>query len=187
MNGGDYFVCKLDIGPGTVYMSAQAHVRIFVDTPEHCGLASGATQVNISGNGNIVSSGYNPKQGLYEIPDIYLLGNGAVSIGANSGTNHMMLYAPQSAIDIGGNAEWIGHDRRQVASTCTGTPFFKIGPEHQRTRTSPTPAASSAPATSSAPAPPLRPRTPTAEPRRGRLLAALKLRLPAVEGTLGEP
>lgn len=127
MNGGDYFICSLDIGPGTVYMSAQAHVRIFIDTPAHCGLAAGATQLNISGNGNLVSSGYNPKQGIYNIPEIYLLGNGSVSIGANSGTNHMMLYAPQSAIDMGGNAEWIGMFAGKSINL-HGTPFFKSDP-----------------------------------------------------------
>jgi hypothetical protein len=127
MNGGDYFICKLEIGPGTVYMSAQAHVRIFIDTPEHCGLASGATQLNISGNGNLVSSGYNPKQGLYNIPEIFLLGNGSVSVGANSGTNHMMLYAPQSAIDMGGNAEWIGMFAGKSINL-HGDPYFRSDP-----------------------------------------------------------
>ncbi|MDX6634657.1 MAG: hypothetical protein QOF06_860 [Solirubrobacterales bacterium] len=127
MNGGDYFICKLDIGPGTVYMSAQAHVRIFIDAPQNCGMASGATQLNISGNGNLVSSGYNPKQGLYNIPEIFLLGNGSVSIGANSGTNHMMLYAPQSAIDMGGNAEWVGMFAGKSINL-HGDPFFKSDP-----------------------------------------------------------
>ena len=127
MNGGDYFICSLDIGPGTVYMSAQAHVRIFIDTPQNCNMASGATQLNISGNGNIVSSGYNPKQGIYNIPEIYLLGNGSVSIGANSGTNHLMLYAPLSAIDMGGNAEWIGMFAGKSINL-HGNPYFRSDP-----------------------------------------------------------
>lgn len=127
MNGNDYFICQLNIGPGTLYMSAQAHVRIFIDTPKNCGLSSGATQVNISGNGNIVSSGYNTKQGIYEIPAIYLLGNGAVSIGANSGTNHVMIYAPQSEIDFGGGAEWIGMIAGKSINL-HGNPFFKSDP-----------------------------------------------------------
>jgi hypothetical protein len=127
MNGNDYFVCKLEVGPGTLYMSAQAHVRIFIDTPQNCGLASGATQVNISGNANIVSSGYIPKQGIYEIPAIYVLGNGGVTITANSGTNHVMIYAPQSAIDFGGGAEWIGMIAGKSINM-HGNPFFKSDP-----------------------------------------------------------
>jgi hypothetical protein len=127
MNGNDYFVCQLNVGPGTLYMSAQARVRIFIDTPQNCGLAPGATQVNISGNANIISSGYNPKQGVYEIPAIYLLGNGGVTITANSGTNHVLIYAPQSHIDFGGGAEWIG----MIAGKSIymhGNPFFKSDP-----------------------------------------------------------
>jgi hypothetical protein len=127
MNGNDYFICQLNIGPGTVYMSAQAHVRIFIDTPQNCGLSSGATQVNISGNGNIVSSGYNTGQGIYEIPAIYVLGNGQVSIGANSGTNHVMIYAPQSEIDFGGGAEWIGMIAGKSINL-HGNPYFHSDP-----------------------------------------------------------
>jgi hypothetical protein len=127
MNGNDYFICQLNIGPGTLYMSAQAHVRIFIDTPQHCGLSSGATQVNISGNGNIVSSGYIPNQGIYEIPAIYVLGNGGVSIGANSGTNHVLIYAPQSAIDFGGGANWIGMIAGKSINL-HGNPYFKSDP-----------------------------------------------------------
>lgn len=108
MNGNDYFICQLNVGPGTLYMSAQAHVRIFIDTPEHCGLAPGATQVNILGGGNIVSSGYNPKQGIYEIPAIYMLGNGKVNLGGNANTNHVLVYAPESEIELSGTADWIG-------------------------------------------------------------------------------
>lgn len=124
MNGNDYFICQLNIGPGAVYMSAQAHVRIFIDTPQHCGLAPGATQVNIGGNGNIISTGYNPSQGIYEIPSIYVLGDGAVSIGANSGTNHVMIYAPQSNISFSGGAEWIGMIAGK-SITLNGNPYFK--------------------------------------------------------------
>lgn len=127
MNGGDYFICKLEIGPGTVYMSAGAHARIFIDTPEHCGLASGATQVNIGGNGNLVSSAWNPKQGKYEIPQIFVLGNGAVKIGANSGTNHLMLYAPLSKVDLEGGAEWIGMFAGK-SITLNGNPYFRSDP-----------------------------------------------------------
>lgn len=127
MNGGDYFICKLEVGPGTIYMSAGAHARIFIDTPQNCGLASGATQVNIGGNGNLVSSAYNPKQGMYEIPQIYVLGNGAVKIGANSGTNHLMLYAPESKVDLEGNAEWVGMFAAK-SITLNGTPYFSSDP-----------------------------------------------------------
>jgi hypothetical protein len=88
-------------------MAATTTVRIFVDTPEHCGLKSGETQVEITG-GNISSTGYNPDQGTYSVPGIYLLGNGAVKLAGNSGTNELVLYAPESEITITGSATWIG-------------------------------------------------------------------------------
>jgi hypothetical protein len=108
MNGNDYFVCEVNIGAGKVFMSVGAHVRIFVDTPEHCGLKSGATQVTIGANANIESSPYNTSQGFFEVPGIYLLGNGAVKLGGNGGTNNLVLYAPLSEIEMSGGATWIG-------------------------------------------------------------------------------
>jgi hypothetical protein len=108
MNGNDYWVCEVNIGAGKLYMSVGAHVRIFVDTPEHCGLPSGATQVTIGGNANIESSPYNTSQGLFEVPGIYVVGNGAVKLDGGSGANNLILYAPLSNIEMKGNATWIG-------------------------------------------------------------------------------
>ncbi len=127
MNGNDYFVCQINVNPGTLIMSAEAHVRIFVDTPEHCGLPSGATQVDIGGNSNIKSSAYIPSQGKYEIPSIYMLGNGKVELAGNSGANQVMIYAPQSEIEIQGNASWIGMiaGRRIYLH---GNPIFESNP-----------------------------------------------------------
>jgi hypothetical protein len=108
LGGNDYFVCGLYINNGQVIMAATAHVRIFVDTPEHCGLAPDATQVEITGNANIVSTGYKPSEGNYAVPGIYLLGTGAVKLCGGSGTNELVLYAPESDVEMCGNATWIG-------------------------------------------------------------------------------
>jgi hypothetical protein len=125
MNGNDYWVCQVNLTAGNIIMSVGAHVRIFVDTPEHCGLSSGTTQVTIGGNSNILSSAYNPSQGLYEIPGIYLLGNGKVSIDGTAGTtNKVMIYAPLSEIELKGNATWIGMMAGRTL-TVNGNPIFK--------------------------------------------------------------
>jgi hypothetical protein len=105
MGGPDYLLCKVDIQSGKIYMPVEAHVRIFMDTPEHCGMASGSVQVEVEGGGNIIS-GYNPTQGYFEMPGIYMLGNGGVSLSGNSGGNEVIIYGPQSHIDIGGSASW---------------------------------------------------------------------------------
>jgi hypothetical protein len=107
MGGRDYLVCKINMQNGEIIMAAGAAMRIFVDTPEHCGLSSGETQVEITG-GSLTSTGYNPGQGTYAVPGIYMLGNGAVKLAGNAGTNELILYAPESDIEIKGKATWIG-------------------------------------------------------------------------------
>jgi hypothetical protein len=108
MSGTDYFVCRLILHPGTVFMPVGRNVRIFVDTPANCNLPSGEVQVEITGSSNISSTGFNPSQGFFAVPGIYVLGNGTVNLAGNSGSNEMMLYAPNSYVDIQGNASWNG-------------------------------------------------------------------------------
>jgi hypothetical protein len=108
MGGRNYFICGLFLKGGQLIMAAGPEVRIFVDTPEHCGLSPGATQVEITGNANIVSTGFNPAEVTYALPGIYLLGSGSVSLTGSSGTNELLLYAPESSVDLGGSATWFG-------------------------------------------------------------------------------
>ncbi|MGE5282614.1 MAG: hypothetical protein ACM3N0_09910 [Chloroflexota bacterium] len=127
MGGSDYFVCGLFLESGELIMAAGANVRIFVDTPEHCGLASGAVQVKVTGNGAIVSTGFNPAQGSFDVPGIYLLGDGSVELEGNSNTNELVLYAPQSEVDIGGSATWNGMFAGK-SLTIHGTPRIESDP-----------------------------------------------------------
>lgn len=112
MGGENYLVCGIYLKGGQLIMGNGGHVRIYVDTPEHCGLSAGATQVEISGNANMVSTGYNPAEGKYEVPVIYMLGSTTVATKAklcgNSGTDELILYAPYSEVEMCGNATWIG-------------------------------------------------------------------------------
>ncbi|HWC48717.1 MAG TPA: hypothetical protein VG448_07540 [Solirubrobacterales bacterium] len=110
MGGNIYYVCELNV-QGKLYMPVGAHVEIYVAPPtsKECGLKSGAQQVNIGAGAVIESSAYNPSQGLYEVPRIYVLGNGAVKlVGTPGTTNEVILYAPNSEVDLGGNATWNG-------------------------------------------------------------------------------
>jgi hypothetical protein len=108
MRGLTYFVCQLEI-QGALYMPALTSVSIFVDTPEHCGLKPGDTQVVIGAQARVESDSYNPSQGFYEVPNIYVLGEGSVKMeGAPESSNELMIYAPYSEITIGGNASWMG-------------------------------------------------------------------------------
>jgi hypothetical protein len=108
MGGSVYFVCELNI-QGKLYIPAEATPQIFVDTPENCGLSPSARQVYVGAGAVIESNAYNPSQGKYEVPEIYVLGTGKVEIvGTPKSGNEVMIYAPYSEIEIGGNSEWNG-------------------------------------------------------------------------------
>jgi hypothetical protein len=106
MGGRDYLVCGIFVN-GELIMAAASEIRIFVDTPEHCGLTAGATQVDFGANAIVSSTGFNAQNG-YKIPGIYVLGESKVKLSGTSGTNEVMIYAPKSEIDLGGNATYQG-------------------------------------------------------------------------------
>ncbi len=98
-------------------MAPKSQVRIFFDTPEHCpGLDSSNTQVNITASGSVTSSSFAKCESNAEecrVPGLYVMGSPTipttVTLTGNSGsTNELMLYAPYSNVELGGNATWIG-------------------------------------------------------------------------------
>ena len=83
MGGRDYLVCGLFGHGGTDHERGPVpKIRIFVHTPQNCGLKAGAIQVEFTASANIVSTGYNPSQGTYTVPGIYGLANPASSSAA---------------------------------------------------------------------------------------------------------
>lgn len=108
VSGGDYWVCSLTMsGNSQLIMGVTAQVRFFFDTPEHCGLSAGATQLSFTGNTRIASS--NPN--VY--PAFYFLGSPTmetkVYLGGNGGTeNEFVVYGPDTNIEIAGNATYKG-------------------------------------------------------------------------------
>lgn len=116
LGGGDYWVCGLFVN-GSLKMAPKSQVRIFFDTPEHCsGLNSSKTQVEVSASGSITSSSFEKCATNIEecrVPGLYVMGSPTiattVTLTGNSGsTNELMLYAPYSNVELGGNATWIG-------------------------------------------------------------------------------
>jgi hypothetical protein len=127
MGGTIYWVCQVEI-QGTLYMPALTSVQIYVDTPEHCGMKPGDTQVTIGGQAKVESDSFNPAQGLYEVPEIYVLGEGGVKMeGAPESTNEVMIYAPKSEITIGGKASWMGMIAGRTIKI-HGNPIIKSDP-----------------------------------------------------------
>jgi len=106
MGGRDYYVCGLFVN-GELIMNAGSEVRIFVRKPEECGLQPGATQVEFTASANITSTGVSVG-GANTLPGIYVLGESAIKLSGNSGTNEMLLYAPLGSLDMQGTAVWKG-------------------------------------------------------------------------------
>ena len=108
VSGGDYWICSLSVsGNAQLIMSASAQVRFFFDTPEHCGLAAGSSQISLTGNARIASTNKSV------LPAFYLLGSTAmetkVSLGGNaSTTDEFVVYGPNTTIEIPGNATYKG-------------------------------------------------------------------------------
>jgi hypothetical protein len=112
LGGGDYWLCQLSMsGNSELIMPAGAHVRLFFDTPEHCGTT---TPVNVSGTTRIVASGYQESQGQFDMPGFFILGSPTIATSITlSGNvknviNELVLYAPDTNITISGNATYKG-------------------------------------------------------------------------------
>ncbi|HWO83447.1 MAG TPA: hypothetical protein VNM38_06620, partial [Solirubrobacterales bacterium] len=109
VGGPDYWLCKLTLQGGSeLIMKAGSKVRFFFDTPQHCGMSPGATQFEMIGSSRVTSTGYQSTPGNFDMPGFFFLGNGRVYIGGNNGTNEMIVYGPESEIELKGNATYKG-------------------------------------------------------------------------------
>ncbi len=139
LGGGDYFICRLALNNGShLVMAAGATVRIFFDTPEHCGLTSGTKQIYIDNNANITSTGYQPKEGQFDMPGLFVTGSTKIPTTIewkqNSGTNEFVLYAPNSDIVLQNNATFKGTIAGKTVHLINKAivehdPGFKVPPE----------------------------------------------------------
>ena len=109
LTGGDYFICRLILGNNShLIMGALASVRIFFDTPEHCGIGPNGAQIVVENNADITSSSY---QTTLAVMGLYVLGSTTVPtkvVFNNKSTNEFVLYAPYSNVYIENNATFKG-------------------------------------------------------------------------------
>ena len=93
-------------------MAENAHVRIFFDTPENCGLTSGATRFSVGSQGQLTATGFEPKLGKYDVFGLYFLGSETIptriDLQAGAAGDEAIIYAPQVDIEMHGHAEWNG-------------------------------------------------------------------------------
>jgi hypothetical protein len=124
MGGADYYICGLSV-KGELIMPAGSKIRIFIKKPTECGMSNGDLQFEMTSQGSIRSTGFGTSN--YNVPVVYLLGPGSVSLLGGSGTDHLVLYAPESDIEIGGGASWIGMMAGK-SMNLHGNPTFKSDP-----------------------------------------------------------
>jgi hypothetical protein len=112
LGGGDYWLCQLSLsGTSELIMAAGAHVRLFFDTPEHCGTSN---PISLSGTARIVASGYQPTKGQFDMPGFFVLGSPTIpttiSLSGNvkNVANELVVYAPNSTVNMSGNATYKG-------------------------------------------------------------------------------
>ena len=116
LTGGDYLICRLLLGNNAhLIMGTEATVRIFFDTPERCGAKAGSTwePIKVENNADITASGYQPSEGKYAVPGLYVMGSTTIPskiVFSNNGgaTNEFVLYAPNSNIYMENNATYKG-------------------------------------------------------------------------------
>jgi hypothetical protein len=109
VSGPDYWLCKLKMnGKSELIMRAQAKVRFFFDTPQRCGMSPGENQIELNGGATVSSTAYQTTPGNFDMPGFYLLGAGGVYLGGNNGTNEMIVYGPDSTIELKGSATYKG-------------------------------------------------------------------------------
>lgn len=124
MGGTNYYVCGLSV-KGELIMPAGSKITIYIKKPSECGMSDGALQLDMSSQGSIRSTGFGTTN--YNVPVIYLLGPGSVSLLGGSGADHLVLYAPESEVEIGGGASWIGMIAGK-SMNLHGNPTFKSDP-----------------------------------------------------------
>jgi hypothetical protein len=113
LGGGDYWLCRLELSNNShLIMAAGAKVRLFFDTPEHCGIKSGQNQIYVSNGATITATGYLGTPGHFDMPGMYVMGSPTIPTNVefknNGGTNEFVLYAPQSHVELKQNSEYIG-------------------------------------------------------------------------------
>lgn len=112
VGGGDYWVCSISMsGNSQLIMAEGSHVRFFFDKPENCG--GSVNQLSLSGNNRISATGYQPSLGQFDVPGFYFLGSTSmasqINLSGNFGTvNEMIVYGPDTYINISGNATFKG-------------------------------------------------------------------------------
>lgn len=113
LGGRIYSFCRLTMSSNTaIYIAPGSSVTIYFDSPEACNQPSGTTQLNLSSNSRITSTGGGPSNVA-----ILMVGSSALEtrVQLNSNTQvasscnqNFVIYAPRTVIDLDSNSIYCG-------------------------------------------------------------------------------
>jgi Tfp pilus assembly protein PilX len=113
LGGRIYSFCKLTMSSNTaIYVAPGSNVVIYFDSPENCNQPSGTTQLNLSSNSRITSTGGGPSNVA-----ILMVGSSTLETRAqlnsntqvaNSCNQNFVIYAPRTVVDLDSNSIYCG-------------------------------------------------------------------------------
>jgi hypothetical protein len=113
LGGRVYSFCKLTMSSNTaIYIAPGSNVVMYFDSPENCKQPSGTTQLNLSSNSRITSTGGGPANAA-----ILMVGSSVLEtrVQLNSNTQvasscnqNFVIYAPRTIVDLDSNSIYCG-------------------------------------------------------------------------------
>lgn len=118
----DYLFCQLEMsGNSQLIMAQGAHIRIFFEEPERCGLGDGDVQIKVTGTSSVQSTAFDPDAGIYDLPGFFVAGSDNIRVAVvfngtsggggnnqNDNTQELVLYAPRNRVEINGTTDYYG-------------------------------------------------------------------------------
>ena len=109
LGGNVYSVCRLDLqNSAQLKIAVNARVRIYVDSPEHCGGGSGMGSVSLHNSSGILNLNSDPTT-----LQLYMVGSPSIATTLDfsnsfSSTMLMSIYAPYSTVDLANSVNITG-------------------------------------------------------------------------------
>jgi len=113
-----YVFCQVHLdNDAHIIMPAGTQIQMIFDSPENCGLASGAIQFSLENGASLISQGYSPSTGNYSVPGLYFVGSTSkggsfrttkIYMDGGTSANNMIIYGPRTDIEIHNGASFGG-------------------------------------------------------------------------------
>jgi type II secretory pathway pseudopilin PulG len=141
LGGSVYSFCKLEMSSNTtINVAPGSEVKIYFDSPEACLLPSGTTQISLSSNSKVTTTGGGPTNAAFlvvgsatRVTRIQLNSNTQVDEACEQ---NFVIYAPRSDVDFDSNSRYCGAiaaksihmDSNSQVFTDSGASQFELPP-----------------------------------------------------------